>query len=97
MADSDALRGRRSYRHRNGDHSLCRLDRCPDAPGDRPAAPVPELVSATAVAFADAEPMVRALAVRLAELALSGTAAAAVSAARALGELMSAQQEGSQR
>lgn len=31
MADSKALRNRRSYRHKQGDHSLCRPDRCGEA------------------------------------------------------------------
>ena len=32
MADSAALRARRSRAHRAGDHSLCRPERCPAAP-----------------------------------------------------------------
>jgi hypothetical protein len=32
--DSPALRARRSRLHRKGDHSLCRPERCPDAPPD---------------------------------------------------------------
>jgi hypothetical protein len=39
MADSDAVRTRRSRLHRNGDHSLCRPDRCNPS---RPLAVVPE-------------------------------------------------------
>lgn len=31
MADSKSLRSRRSYRHKRGDHSLCRPDRCGEA------------------------------------------------------------------
>jgi hypothetical protein len=33
VIDDDALRSRRSYRHRRGDHSLCRPERCDQAAG----------------------------------------------------------------
>lgn len=36
MADSDALRQRRSRAHRRGDHSLCRPQHCRQAPPLRP-------------------------------------------------------------
>lgn len=36
MADSPALRVKRSRFHKAGDHSLCRPDHCPDAPQPDP-------------------------------------------------------------
>jgi hypothetical protein len=59
MADSDALRARRSRAHRAGDHSLCR--RCAAVRGDVPAAvDAPKPID-------DAEAELRVLAGQLAE------------------------------
>jgi len=40
MPDSQALRAQRARNHRNGDHSLCRQGRCPQAPGSSHAEPI---------------------------------------------------------
>lgn len=65
MADSEALRARRSRKHRAGDHSLCR--RCPAARGDAGAAEaVPSLPRSPAPPKFDAAAEMRDLAARMA-------------------------------
>lgn len=91
MADSGAERQRRSYRHRRGDHSLCReAASCRRlrlaVSGDEPAG----LVAAVAAELADADELVRALGLRLADIADDGRGPAQVQALRALGELVTA-------
>jgi hypothetical protein len=94
MADSDGLRAKRARAHRNGDHSLCRPENCPKAGQTVDNTPLPpdvqELVDALDKELVDADPTVRALALRLARLS-AGTGPAAVSALRGLGELLEAQ------
>lgn len=90
MADSEALRQRRARRHRDGDHSLCRHE---DVTPIRPAGSAEDLAAAVRAEFPDTDPLSRALALRLVELA-AGHGVAAVQAMRALGELVSYQREG---
>ena len=95
MADSPALRARRKRLHAAGDHSVCRPGcerRLRVASRDDVAAS--ELVAAVEDEFPDTDPLVRALALRLARVAVEGHGAAAVQAMRALAELVSAQREG---
>lgn len=82
MADSVALRSKRSRRHRDGDHSLCRHGPEVDAKSD-PG----KLAAAILAEFPAEDDMSRQMALRLAELA-GGSGAAAVQAVRALGELV---------
>jgi hypothetical protein len=103
MADSDAIRARRSRLHRQGDHSQCLPGRCPDLGGRRLSAvpdgaeavlpaEVVELLEALDGELDAGDRTVRALAFRLARLsATSGPAA--VQALRALGELVAAQRD----
>src|SRR5262245_4049579 len=91
MADSGAVRARRYRLHRQNDHSLCK-DGC-----DRPKLTIiegqadrDELASVVAAEFAHADPLVAALAARLAGLA-TGSGPAAVNAVKALAELTAAQ------
>jgi hypothetical protein len=90
VADSEALRQRRSRRHRDGDHSLCRHG---EVTPIRPAGSVGDLASAVRAEFSDDDELSRALALRLVDLA-AGHGVAAVQALRALGELVSYQREG---
>lgn len=98
MADSNALRVRRSKLHAGGDHSLCKEGRpC------RRLALVPEgavrpspagLVAAVAAEFAGSDDAtVRELALKLAELA-DQPGPQSVAACRALGELLAATRGG---
>jgi hypothetical protein len=88
MADSEALRSRRKRLHAAGDHSTCRAGclRVADGDLDRDG-----LVVAVEAEFGSADPLVLALARRLAVMAVEGRGAAAVAALRALGELVAAQ------
>jgi hypothetical protein len=92
MPDSGALRARRARAHAAGDHALCR----PSCGGSlrvaRPA-DAPALLAAVEAEFAGEDALVRALAVRLATVAAEGHGVAAVSALRALGELVAAQRD----
>jgi hypothetical protein len=101
VADSDAMRAKRSRLHRQGDHSQCSPSRC-TALGGRRLSAVPddaqavlpdevlELLEALDTELDADDRTVRALAFRLARLsATSGPAA--VQALRALGELVAAQ------
>ena len=94
MPDSEALRSRRSRAHAAGDHGLCTA-RCRlrvAGPGD-----VDALVAAVDLDFPDdgADPLVRELARRLALIGARGHGVAAVTALRALGELVAAQRDAS--
>jgi hypothetical protein len=80
-ADSDALRARRYRQCRRGDHSLCKVGRCPEA-GSAATGDVRELARAVEREFVG-DPVRLSTARRLTQLA-SGTGAAAVSALRAL-------------
>jgi hypothetical protein len=80
VADSAALRMRRSRAHAQGDHTLCR-----HGPQDEQAE-VAALVGAVAAEWDDQDPLSKAMALRLARLA-SGRGPAAVSALRGLAEL----------
>jgi hypothetical protein len=88
VADSVALRSKRSRKHRDGDHSLCR-----HGPEVDPKSDPGKLVTAILEEFPEADDMSRQMALRLAELA-GGSGAAAVQAVRALAELVSYQREG---
>lgn len=104
MADSDAVRAKRSRLHRQGDHSSCLPGRCAALGGPRRLSAVPDDATATLPAEVvellealdgelDAgDRTVRSMAFRLARLsATSGPAA--VQALRALGELVAAQRD----
>jgi hypothetical protein len=67
MADSDALRARRSKRHKAGDHSLCRVDRCPAVVARQPAGAVEAAVSRllAPLTFGDDDPRAVTAAVAL--------------------------------
>jgi hypothetical protein len=103
VADSDAIRAKRSRLHRQGDHSRCSPERCA-ALGGRRLSAVPDDATATLPAEVvdllealdgelDAgDRTVRALAFRLARLSAS-TGPAAVQSLRALGELVAAQRD----
>ncbi len=80
MADSAALRMRRSRAHAQGDHALCR-----HGPQDE-TAEISALVEAVAAEWDGQDPLSRAMALRLARLA-GGKGPAAVSALRGLAEL----------
>jgi hypothetical protein len=80
VADSVALRSRRARLHRDGDHSLCR-----HGPQDENQATT-ALVDAVLAEWDDQDPLSKAMAVRLAQLA-GGRGPAAVSALRGLAEL----------
>lgn len=80
VADSAALRMRRSRAHVRGDHSLCRHG--PQAEDAEVAA----LLEAVDAEWSDDDPLSKAMALRLARLA-GGKGPAAVSALRGLAEL----------
>lgn len=84
------MRSRRYRAHRDGDHSLCKQG-C-DRRGLHIATPgdVTPLVQAVRDEFSGADPLIVAMAERLAEMA-EGHGAGAVQAVRALAELVSAQ------
>lgn len=90
MVDSVQLRNRRAYHHKQGDHSLC-TKRCTARQAAQETGA--ELLGAVEVEFAACDPLVAALARRLAELATAGTGMTAVQATKALGELAAAQRD----
>jgi hypothetical protein len=94
VADSDALRTRRSRAHRAGDHSLCLPTRCRalGAPPTPKAGDVSDLEKAVREEFGEADPLSLALALRLVTLG-GGPGVAGVNAVRALAELVAAQRE----
>jgi hypothetical protein len=90
VADSDALRTRRSRAHQAGIHELCVPGRCPHA-GTTPelaaeAEGIARLREAVLLEFPESDPLSRAMALRLVDLA-AGRGPAAVNAIRNLGEL----------
>jgi hypothetical protein len=92
MADSDALRMRRSRAHASGDHHLCVIGRCkelePSAEQRATEVVIAQLREAVLAEFPEDDALSRALALRLVELS-AGKGPAAVEALRALGELTS--------
>jgi hypothetical protein len=90
MADSVALRSRRKRRHAAGDHSECRPG-CERRLRVATVDDVSGLRASVAVEFGADDEVVRALALRLATIAEQGHGVAAVTALRALGELIAAQ------
>jgi hypothetical protein len=80
VADSAALRMRRSRAHAQGDHALCRHG--PAGEEEEIAA----LLEAVAAEWGEGDPLSRAMALRLARLA-GGKGPAAVSALRGLAEM----------
>jgi hypothetical protein len=97
VADSDALRMRRSRAHAAGNHDLCLIGRCkelgPSAEQRATDQATAELAAAVVAEFPESDPLSRALALRLVELS-GGRGPAAVQALRALGELVSYQRDG---
>jgi hypothetical protein len=93
MADSDAVRAKRYRLHRQGDHSLCKGScvRLTVLPDRELAGGESALAAAVRVEFAEADPLVAALAERLAEVASASDGPAAVAATKALAELTAAQ------
>jgi hypothetical protein len=96
MADSGAVRARRSRQHAQGNHELCRpSSACKRSSlrvasvGDVPAG----LVGAVLAELADADATVRELALRLAQIAETSPGMAGVQATKALAELVAAQRE----
>jgi hypothetical protein len=93
VADSGALRVRRARLHARGEHELCRESSSCRRPlrvavaGDPPGG----LVGAVAAELAEADPVVRELGLRLADIAAEGRGPAQVNALRALGELLAEQ------
>jgi hypothetical protein len=96
MADSDAMRARRSRAHRQGNHDLCLVGRCKElgpSPAQQQAAQATaKLAAAVLEEFPESDALSRALALRLVELS-EGRGPAAVQALRALGELVAAQRD----
>ena len=90
MADSDALRMRRSRAHAAGDHDLCLVGRCkalgPSAEQRETERATAELAAAVVAEFPESDRLSRAMAMRLVALS-AGKGPAAVQALRALGEL----------
>jgi hypothetical protein len=90
MADSDALRMRRSRAHASGDHHLCLVGRCkelgPSAEQRATDQATAELAAAVLEEFPETDRLSRAMAMRLVALS-AGRGPAAVGALRALGEL----------
>jgi hypothetical protein len=80
VADTGALRARRSRAHAQGDHGLCRHG--PQGEDEE----IQALVAAVAAEWGDGDDLSRAMALRLARLA-SGRGPAAVSALRGLAEM----------
>ena len=97
MADSDALRMRRSRAHAAGDHHLCVVGRCKELgpSGEQQATDraTAELAAAVLEEFPEDDRLSRAMALRLVALS-AGKGPAAVGAIRALGELTAYQREG---
>jgi hypothetical protein len=80
VADTAALRMKRSRLHAQGDHSICKHG--PQGEDEE----ITALVAAVAAEWGDGDDLSRAMALRLARLA-SGRGPAAVSALRGLAEL----------
>jgi hypothetical protein len=97
MADSDALRARRSRAHRQGDHHLCIVGHCKElgpSPEQRATQEATaRLREAVEAEFPTDDPLSRALALRLVELS-GGRGPAAVAALAKLGELVAFQRDG---
>lgn len=96
MADSDALRMRRSRAHAAGDHHLCIVGRCkelgPSAEQRAAEVATARLMAAVEQEFPTHDELSRALAARLVELS-AGKGPAAVQSLRALAELVAYQQD----
>lgn len=96
MADSSALRMRRSRAHAAGIHELCLPGRCkekgPDDKQQKAAQATARLAAAVLEEFPETDALSRALALRLVELS-EGRGPAAGQALRALGELVAAQRD----
>jgi hypothetical protein len=92
VADSNAVRSRRKRLHSQGDHSTCLPSRCPalGAPATPKAGDIGDLAAAVAEEFPTSDPMSRALAMRLVELA-GGPGVGGVQAVRALAEMTASQ------
>jgi len=90
MADSDAVRARRKRLHASGDHSQCRPG-CDRRLRVASVDDTPGLVAAVQGEFGESDPLVRALALKLAQAATESHGTAGVQALRALGELVAAQ------
>jgi hypothetical protein len=93
MADSAAVRARRKRLHAAGDHSMCRPG-CGQRLRVATVDDMPGLVAAVAGEFPESDPLVRALALKLAQAATESHGTAGVQALRALGELIAAQRGG---
>jgi hypothetical protein len=97
MADSDALRMRRSRAHAAGDHDLCIVGRCkalgPSSEQRATDQATASLAAAVLEEFPSSDALSRAMASRLVELS-AGKGPAAVQALRALGELVAYQRDG---
>jgi hypothetical protein len=95
MADSGALRARRSRQHAQGNHELCRESAPCRRPlrvavaGDTPAG----LVGAVLAELPADDATVREMGLRLAQIAESSPGLAGVQATKALAELISAQRD----
>jgi hypothetical protein len=94
VADSAALRARRKRLHAAGDHSTCRPG-CEHRLRVASADDMPGLVAAVQGEFPESDPLVRALALKLAQAAVESHGTAGVQALRALGGLVAAQRGGS--
>jgi hypothetical protein len=90
MADSPAVRARRKRLHASGDHAECRPG-CGRRLRVATVDDVSGLMAAVDAEFPADDELVRALALRLASVASEGHGVAAVTALRALGELVAAQ------
>jgi hypothetical protein len=90
MADSPAVRAARKRAHAAGDHSSCRPG-CERRLRVATVDDVSGLMAAVEAEFPPDDELVRALALRLATVASEGHGVAAVTALRALGELVAVQ------
>jgi hypothetical protein len=93
VADTDALRARRKRLHATGDHTTCRPD-CQRRLRVASTDDTPGLVAAVRDEFPETDPLVRALALKLAQAAVESHGTAGVQALRALGELIAVQRGG---
>jgi hypothetical protein len=96
LADSNAVRLRRSRAHQAGIHEFCLPDHCKEAGLSPERQQATEATAALAAAvreeFSAEDPLSLALALRLVGLA-EGRGVAAVQALRALGELVATQRD----
>jgi hypothetical protein len=90
VADSAAVRARRKRLHAAGDHSTCRPG-CERRLRVASVDDTPGLIAAVHNEFPETDPLVRALALKLAQAAVESHGTAGVQALRALGELVAAQ------